>query len=95
MAEGNNGLELGFDTDEAASEPYWQGRRRLMAPWPQLEPLGDGFSGVTSGWERRAADDPGISEDVLYGLSCLSSGERMPDQAFRHFKLLPSSTAQQ
>jgi len=90
VSEGANGLGLDMDTDETATEAYWRGRRRLMLPLPQVEPLGDGLGGVTGGFERRARSDPGIDHDVLYALTCLSAGEDMPDAAFERFKVLPA-----
>lgn len=92
VSEGANDLKLDVDTDDAATEPYWRGRRRLMVPQPQLEPLGYGFGGVTGGFDRRAQGDPGITHDVLYGLACLSAGEDMPDGAFKRFELLPAES---
>ncbi len=65
VSEGANDLELDVDTDDTAAEAYWRGRRRLMLPQPQVEPLGYGFGGVTGGFERRARSDPGIDHDVL------------------------------
>jgi hypothetical protein len=90
VPEGANGLELEADTDETVVEAYWRGRRRLMMPWPQVEPLGYGLGGVTGGYHRRAKSDPGIDHDVYYGVSCLSARERMPDDVFKRFKVLPA-----
>ena len=87
-----NDLELEVDMDETVAEAYWQGRRRLMVPRPQLEPLGYGFGGVTGNWERRAKNDDALDHDVTYGLACLSAGEDMPDAAFRTFRLLPAES---
>ncbi len=93
VSAGANDLELEVDTDETVAEAYWRGRSRLMVPLPRIEPLGYGFGGVTGGFERRAASDTGLSHDVLYGLTCLSAGEDMPDAAFRKFRLLPADAS--
>jgi hypothetical protein len=93
VPEGANDLELEADTDQTATEAYWRGRRRLMMPWPQVEPLGYGLGGVTGGYDRRAKSDPGIDHDVYYAVSCLSASERMPDDVFKRFKVLPAEGA--